>query len=304
MNHVYRNQRIEGTTVWGIIRNGSYYFLNTFGVYEDGIISCWNKNDLWQFEHELNRGWVVTSIPTNERVSIFHLGDFKVKDAVWNYNQTQYYQYIKDVVKQLNPEMKNLYRTTPREIEKWNKHRVGFSAEFTPFKLTSSIGYFCEDGKQAYIFYRKNSSLYLTTITAYKDGTLKIGLDDSYHSWEEIDRFFEDDILCVTSKENEWVTIPDFGKVLFEDEPCSISTSEKKSSIYEMRKEIMDEPTAHDLCIEAYYQYLIEPCNENKERLRKAYEAVPEFERCYLGNMDTRDSDFVRILYSNEKRMV
>ena len=304
MNHVYRNQRIEGTTVWGIIHNGPHYFLNTIGVYEDGIISCWNKNDLWQFKDKLNRGWVVTSIPTDESVSIFQLGNFKIKDAVWNYNPNQYYQYIKNVVKQLNPEMKNLYHTTPREIDKWNKHRVDFSAEFTPFKLTSSVGYFCSDGKQSYIFYRKDFCLYLTTITAYKDGTLKIALDDNYYSWEEVEQFFKDGILCVTPKENEWVIIPDFGKVLLEKTSSDISVLSKKVSIQEMRKEAMNEPSAHDLCIEAYYQYLIEPCDINKEQLRKAYEAVPEFERCYLGDMDTRDTDFVRILYSNEKRMV
>ncbi len=50
--------------------------------------------------------------------------------------------------------------------------------------------------------------------------------------------------------------------------------------------------------------YLVEPTDFYKEELRKAYEAVPEHERCYLGDMDTRDSDFRRILYTNDKREV
>lgn len=29
---------------------------------------------------------------------------------------------------------------------------------------------------------------------------------------------------------------------------------------------------------------------------------VPEHERCYLGDMDTRDSGFQRILYTDDKR--
>ena len=40
----------------------------------------------------------------------------------------------------------------------------------------------------------------------------------------------------------------------------------------------------------------------NREVLRKAYEAVPESERMYLGDMDSKDSDYRRILYYPDKK--
>ena len=95
MNEVYRLQRVEGTTIWGIIRNGGYH-LCEFGVYEDGIISCWNKNDLWQFENELQRRWVVTSVPEEENISIFHLSCFSIAQASWLHTPQSYYKYIKE----------------------------------------------------------------------------------------------------------------------------------------------------------------------------------------------------------------
>ena len=49
---------------------------------------------------------------------------------------------------------------------------------------------------------------------------------------------------------------------------------------------------------------MTDPCDYTKEKLRKAYEAVPEHERMYLGDMDSKDWDYHRILYSDKKREV
>lgn len=304
MNEVYRLQRVEGTTVWGIIRNGGYH-LCEFGVYEDGIISCWNKNDLWQFENELQRRWVVTSVPEEENISIFHLSCFSIAQASWLHTPQSYYKYIKDTVRSLNPKMQNIYKTSKEEIEKWEKYRMGFSASFTPFKMTSKIGYFCDDGKSCSIFLNKKDKLYITTITAYKDGTFRLGKEESqFYTLEEIEQMFDDGILTTSIKSMDWIHIKGLGKVQVKEVLYEIPLEEKKNSIRQMQKEIMDLPTAHDLCIQAYHAYLEFPCEETKEKLRETYEAVPEFERCYLGDMDTRDTDYQRILYTNELRQV
>lgn len=62
------------------------------------------------------------------------------------------------------------------------------------------------------------------------------------------------------------------------------------------------EKDAIDRCQEAYYLYLTEPTEQARENLRKCYEAVPEHKRCFLGDMDTRDSDYIRILYHPEEK--
>ena len=58
--------------------------------------------------------------------------------------------------------------------------------------------------------------------------------------------------------------------------------------------------TAHERCVKAYHNYLEYPCEQARERLREAYEAVPEHERIFLGDMDTRDTDYIRILEQPE----
>ncbi len=304
MSRVYRTQRIEGTLVWGIIRNGGYY-LNTFGVYEDGVVNCWHKSDLWQFQEDLSRQWVVPSVPAGDCVSIFHLGNFKIKEAKWKYGSKEYFKHVKGVVKSLNPEMQNLYRTTEREKEKWKKHCVGLTANHTSFKVVQDIGYFLEDGKGCYIFYRKESKLYLTVLTAFADGTLQIAIEENkYYTIEEIEDMFDKKILCTKPKEEEWVTITDLGEVLFEKAKYAVSAKEKKVAVRELWKAQVGEEIAYDVCIRAYHAYLENPCEWTKEKLKEAYEAVPEHERCYLGDMDTRDTDYCRILYTDIKREV
>ena len=93
MAWVYRQQMIEGETAFGIIHNSSYFFAE-LAVYEDGVINCWNKNDLNQFQNSLERGWVVPQIPIGESISVFQLGNFTVLDARWLHDKKSFYEYI------------------------------------------------------------------------------------------------------------------------------------------------------------------------------------------------------------------
>ena len=97
MAWVYRQQMIEGETAFGIIHNSSYFFAE-LAVYEDGVINCWNKNDLNQFQNSLERGWVVPQIPIGESISVFQLGDFPVLDARWLHDKKSFYEYIVGIV--------------------------------------------------------------------------------------------------------------------------------------------------------------------------------------------------------------
>ncbi len=71
----------------------------------------------------------------------------------------------------------------------------------------------------------------------------------------------------------------------------------------DFHNELSGNETSLEKCRNAYYQYLIYPDEETREQLKQAYESVPEHERIYLGDMDTRDTDYQRIIYHpNEKR--
>lgn len=299
MAWVYRNQMVEGETVFGIIHNSSYFF-SKLAVYEDGIISCWKENDLNQFRDSLERGWVVPQIPIGESISIYELGYFPVLDARWQHDKKSYFKYIEGIVRRLNPEMKNLYYEQPRVAQKWKDARVLRSASPTECKMKNKIGYSLYDGKSHYIFYKGENNLELTLLTAYEDKTLRIeAKGDIYYSLDEIFEMFNKNELVVNIDDKQWVKIEGIGEVLLgENKGHGIQIDEMKSIIKEMVLDITGEETAHDKCVRAYHQYLEYPSNFNREMLRKAYEAVPESERMFLGDMDTRDSDYIRILYN------
>lgn len=152
MVNVYRRQRIEGVSIPAIIHNSSY-FLIQMPVYEDGIVSCWHKSDLQQLQEDLRRGWVTPTVPLGRELSVHNLGSFEVQEVHWDYNIQSYYQHVREVVQSLNPEMANIYQTTIREIEKWDKLRVCFTADGTPCKQKPEFGYDFWDGESNYIFF-------------------------------------------------------------------------------------------------------------------------------------------------------
>ncbi|CAA6696726.1 MULTISPECIES: hypothetical protein [unclassified Lentimonas] len=55
------------------------------------------------------------------------------------------------------------------------------------------------------------------------------------------------------------------------------------------------------ICLEAYQAYLSEPTQENKEALRIAYEAVPRYERAYLGDQDVKDIPIRMAIYGEDE---
>jgi len=303
MGKVYRKQNIEGITIPAVIHNSSY-FLISMGVYQDGTIGCWHKSDLYQFQDDLKKGWVVPFVPTGKNISIFELGNFQILDAVWQYDRNGFYQHVQDVVKSLNPDMENIYRTSKREIEKWDKHRVRFQATPIPFKLGRELGYRMVEGDTSNIFLRKDGELYATILTIYQDKTVRIDTEgEKMFTMEEICQMFDENKLCVSPQGREWVKIEGLGKILLDEEKGTyVNLEEKKKEICNLACQVAGEKTAHDACVQAYHQYLEFPSEWNREALRKTYEAVPEHERMYLGDMDSKDSDYRRILFHPEQK--
>ena len=305
MGKVYRKQRIEGVTIPAIIKNGQYFWHN-MAVYEDGVVSCWEKVDLSDIPQKLASGKLSVGVPDHGWLSVFHCCSLKIEDAKWNFDSKSYYKFIKETVKKLNPEMANIYKTTDREKAKWNKHRVGFTADPTTFKLAGGLGYRMLDGKKVNIFLRESGKITLTMLSCYGDGTFSVdGLGEEYLTMEDIERLFAEGTLCAAPEIGNTVSFGVLGDAKILTNPdLSVSDKDKLGGIRNDSLQAQNKPDALDLCREAYFAYLVEPCDFYKERLREAYEAVPEHQRCYLGDMDTRDTDYIRILYTDEKREV
>lgn len=301
MGKIYRYQRVEGKYFPGIINNVNYFF-TTVALYEDGVINCWEKVEFHNIKNVIEKGWLCCEVPNGKNISIFQVGDYTIKSAKWKYNKETYYKTIIDNLKELNPKIESINKIT-REIseEDYKKEMLVTS---NPFKLEYKKNFYqWFDGDNTFIFYNLGEQLYLTTLTAYEDKTFEIGLlEEKYFSLEEIKEMFEKNILTTEVKDRFF--IKDFAEIEIEKINYFVEKSQKFKEIKDILRNVCGEKTTLELCREAYFNYLEDPCDYTKNELKKAYESVPEHERIYLGDMNSKDWDYQRILYSDEKREV
>lgn len=293
---------MEGVTIPAVIRNGSYFW-HSMAVYEDGTVSIWDKIDLDDVPKKLASKKLMFNVPDGQGLSVFELCSLNIVSARWNYNEQSFFEHIVETVKSINPEMANIYKTTERERAKWKEHHFGFSASPTPCKLGAKFGYDLFKGDDAHILLRNDGKLLLTELYCYEDATFSIDGLDGFYTFEDIERMFKEKVLATKPNDGETVYLGDLGTAETET-VYAVSTKNKLAELKNKSLRVQGKPDAHTAAINAYHAYLVEPTDFYKEKLRKAYEAVPEHERCYLGDMDTKDGDFKRILYTNNKREV
>jgi hypothetical protein len=303
MANVYYRRIIEGVTVPAIVHNGSYFYI-TMPVYEDGSMDCWKRIALSDLSRELDADWLATEIPVGETIDIHGLGNYQIIDAEWEHTKESYIAYIQNVVRSMNADMAGLFKETPEQKRRFEKNRVRFGAKGTPYKMTNNFGYDFMDGKSSNVFYKSGESWRVALITAYEDASLAIdAVPGRFFSPGEIRDLFARGALSGNPSGTVKILLPGLGAVTGEALFDTDST-EKLKEIENMTARAEGRPDAAERCQEAYYEYLVWASDENKERLRAAYEAVPEHERMYLGDMDTKDSDYRRILYTGRKREV
>ncbi|AET60489.1 hypothetical protein HPL003_18735 [Paenibacillus terrae HPL-003] len=305
MQKMYRNKRVEGTRIPGIIHNGSY-FLTPIDVYEDGMVNCWDLVDLAGLIGKLESGWIVTDIPEGEHLSIFHLGYFKVTDAHWQFDAQAYYEYIVKVIKQLNPDFTNIYQVHEREKALMEKRRLALSPSPTPFYVARELGYNTNKGNGFYIFCHDGERNHLVDLTVYEDGKVFWTHSGEQHSAmiEDIKVLFENGTFFVDCTEGARIYLSDFAEVTLTGQ-SELCIQNKYDELIDMHIKLQGGKTASEKCEDAYHAYLIYPSDYTRERLKEAYEQVPEHLRMYLGDMDNRDTDYIRIIYHpDEKREV
>lgn len=305
MGKVYRKQTIEGVTVPAIIHNSQFFWEN-MAVYEDGTVSCWEKVDLADVPAVLKRGWLTVSVPEGKSISVYGACCFEVANAKWNFTNESYFEFIKDTVRSMDPEMANIYKTTEREREKWDKLRIKHTASPTYCKFNAEkFRYDLLNGDSTNVFLRVEGALMVSVLYAYADGTFAVdGIDGRFFTFDDVEKLFKDKELRVAPKDGDIISLGALGTAECASCYSKVKLKEKLREIENKSLKVQNKPDAHERCIRAYHAYLVEPTEFYKERLREAYEAVPEHERCFLGDMDSRDSDFRRILYGNSKREV
>jgi hypothetical protein len=301
---VYNKRLIEGVTTPAIIHNNSYFLID-MPVYEDGSIDCWERVSFDEISGKLEKSWLVTSVPEGQSIRIHGLGDFDIKTARWNYTPETFERHIKKTVESMNKELTGLYRKTAEQKKKEEKYRIWRCADGTPYKINGDFGYNIIDGFSTKMFLKRGKEYHLVNIIAFADGTFQIEKDEKI-TLAKIENMIKKRTLVCTPPKGVSINI---GLGIIEISKSEwamiVKPSEKLKEIIEMSARIMGKETAHERCVKLYHNYLVYPTEEARAMLRKAYEAVPEHERMYLGDMDSKDSDYIRIIFEpNKKREV
>lgn len=122
---------------------------------------------------------------------------------------------------------------------------------------------------------------------------------------EEVAELFSNGILFTESNLPFEVTISDLGEVRFAEVLYAANIEEKQKELLDLFNKLKGVKTTLEVCREAYYNFLANPSDNNRSYLKEKYELVPEHERIYLGDMDSKDMDYQRIIYRpHEKREV
>ena len=298
---VYRQQAVEGFSIPAIIHNSSYFFVD-LDVYEDGRVECWNFEDFDHFKQDVARGWVALEIPDNKEISIHNLGSWAIANGNWTFSKENFADYVLSLVKELNPRMENLYKYTEKKI---NGVRIGESGKGKVYKDQKKDSFFSEKigGDSVNLFYKMGDLYWLTKVNIFSDDSVHLcRLENNLEmSLGEFEKLIQEKVVLTAVPDNARVHIYGLGSFDVQAARYVTNIDSKLSEVRDIKRQLNGEPSSIDICREAYLQYLNNPTNELKERLKITYESVPDHQKRYVGDMDTKDIEVRMIIYGEQE---
>lgn len=306
---IERKMVLQGKYIPGVINNGGHYFFTNLEVFEDGLIDCWEMVDLDIFRNKLDYGWVATRIPEGQKLSIHNLGSWTVKSGHWNFDKQSYFRHITNVIKSMNPEMRNLYNCygkTTKTINGVNVSVLGL-ASGTPVRKEDPADYFSttHKGDSFRAFLKTKDRVYqLANIQVFADSKIQLaGIETpKLISIEEFTLLVSEKKICSQIPEDSSVSIYGLGKCTFGACQYAIDIDDKVDELVDMIAQLNGKKTTSVICREIYEQYIENPTVVLRDSLRKAYESIPKHLRIYvLGDMDTKDIPVRMIIYGDQE---
>jgi hypothetical protein len=304
---ISRNDGVEGYSIPGLIDNLHYHFVD-LQVYKDGLIYCWEMVDLALFMEKLNKGWVVTSIPDEQEISIFSLGRYKIDNGEWLHTKDSLYTYIYKLIRSINPNMEKLH-----DYGGSNKEKKGNVTTYKhgdpqpkPYYLPKDHSSFSDriEGESLFIFYRfTNDQIYLSELSIYKDGRIEFTHlpEKQVYEFSELRSLIDRKVVISEVADGEWVHILGFGSFTV-SEGKSVDIEYKYKEFLDIYRQLQGEEGSIRKCYRIYTEYMAHPTLKLREALKEAYEAVPDHQRMFVGDMDTKDFVVRAIIYGEAEK--
>jgi hypothetical protein len=119
-------------------------------------------------------------------------------------------------------------------------------------------------------------------------------------SVDEVAKRLNDGDLYTSVPEGASITIEGLGWIEGQNSSWHVKPDERVREARDMLAKLKGDPGSIRECMNYLREYQADPSSENRDRLRLAYEAVPEHLRKYCGDMDSQDWPIRRILYGEE----
>jgi hypothetical protein len=107
--------------------------------------------------------------------------------------------------------------------------------------------------------------------------------------------------LYTRPAEGQRIHIHQLGSFIVDREGVAVGQDDMLLEIADLVAQLNGQPTSSQKCLACYDAFIAAPTVANRDALRKAYEAVPEHNRAYLGDMDTKDIPIRMIIYGNQE---
>ncbi|MDR7209143.1 hypothetical protein [Flavobacterium piscis] len=300
---VYRKQVLEGYSIPAIIKNGTHFFTD-LDVYENGRVACWNFEDFEHFKNDVNRGWVSVSIPDNERISIHGLGDWTIGNGNWIFDKDTFIYYVQQLIKELNPKLENLFQYSKKTI---NGVSIGENGNGTVFKELKKYpnDIFPEklEGQSVNLFYKESQGYYLIKVNVFADNTLQLSRLETPIDLtiSEFEKLVKEKIILTEIPVHSKVLIYGLGNFEIVKNEFHTTIEEKVLEIRDILRDLNGQPSTIVICREAYRNYIENPTIANREKLKNSYEKVPDHQKMYVGDMDTKDTEVRMIIYGDQE---
>jgi len=301
---ITRTEVLEGFSIPGIIHNFQYHFID-LQVYSDGLISCWEMVDLNMFKDKLNKGWVVTSIPEGEGISIFNLGHWYIEQGEWQHTKESLYGYVYSLIKQLNPSLENLYDYKGNNSKMVGKANVAkhFLPNPKPYYYNDPQAFFPKkiNGEKFHIFFRNDDSkTYLAELSIYGSGYIEITNlpKKKVFKFDELEGLASAGKLTTNVKIGEIVTILRLGSFKIKS-GSGVEMKFKLNEFKDKLNELNGRENSIAKCARIFEKYKQNPTTKLRDELKLAYEDIPEHRRIFVGTMDTQDYEVRQVIYGD-----
>jgi hypothetical protein len=303
---VFRKMTIDGLVTPAFIHNGSF-FLVDLPVYADGLVDCWEMVDLPLFREKLRTGWVTPTARDGAEISVHGLGRWTATGGTWDLNADSLYAHVQALLAALNPRMENLHDCHGRTVERRGKVNVSILGMPKKHALRligpdSALPARVE-GDTLSAIVTSGAEYYVARLSVFADGVIEIGSIPSPEvlDMEGLDRAVSSGRLLGRVPRGTRLRIQGLGSFVVDREHWCAAPREQVREVSDLLDNVKGREDSIARCRDAYDEYIADPTQARRETLRLAYEAVPQHNRSYVGDMDTKDIAVRMILYGEQE---